>query len=85
MDLVWETAAREGLQSILSNARGTIEDDHIPFLDAGIPSVDIIDLNYGPGNSYHHTPEDTLDKVSVESLDKVGRLVLSLLPSLSDG
>jgi Zn-dependent M28 family amino/carboxypeptidase len=59
-----------------------VEDDHIPFLDAGIPAVDIIDLDYGPGNSYHHTPDDTLDNVSVESLDKVGRLVLALLPRL---
>jgi len=82
MDLVWATAAQEGLQSALSTLRGPVEDDHIPFLDAGIPAVDIIDLDYGPGNSYHHTDEDTLDKVSAESLEKIGRLVLALLPKL---
>jgi glutaminyl-peptide cyclotransferase len=82
MDLVWDTATKMGLQSILSRTRGPVEDDHIPFLDAGIPSVDIIDLNYGPNNSYHHTTEDTLDKVSPESLEKVGRLVLAMLPAL---
>lgn len=82
MDLVWDTAARTGLRSILSSIRAHVEDDHIPFIDAGIPSVDIIDLNYGPQNSYHHTPNDTLDKVSPESMEKVGRLVLAMLPEL---
>ena len=82
MDLVWETAKAEGLDSILSQARWAIEDDHLPFIDIGIPSVVIIDLNYGPGNSYHHTPEDTLDKVSIESLEKIGRLVLAFLSFL---
>jgi hypothetical protein len=82
MDLVWETADQTGLKSILSEIRAPVEDDHIPFLDAGIPSVDIIDLNYGPGNSFHHTLNDTLDKVSPESMEKTGRLVLALLPKL---
>jgi glutaminyl-peptide cyclotransferase len=82
MDLVWDTAARIGLKSILSQTRAPVEDDHIPFLDVGIPCVDIIDLNYGPGNSYHHTLEDTLDKVSPQSMEKVGKLVLAMLPSL---
>ena len=82
MDMVWETAKSEGLESILSRYRGPIEDDHLPFLGVGIPSVDIIDLNYGPGNSWHHTTEDTLDKVSAESLEKTGRLVLALLSRL---
>jgi hypothetical protein len=84
-DMVWEAAAKAGLQSILSPMAGAVEDDHLPFLDAGIPSVDIIDLNYGPGNSYHHTANDTLDKVSVDSLEKTGRLVLTLLPILEGG
>ena len=83
MDMVYETAGIEGLGSILSRHRGQIEDDHLPFLDIGVPSVDIIDLNYGPGNSYHHTSEDTLDKISAESVEKVGRLVLSLLARLN--
>jgi glutaminyl-peptide cyclotransferase len=82
MDLVWDTAAQTGLKSILSQTRGPIEDDHLPFLDVGIPSVDIIDLNYGPRNSYHHTLKDTLDKVSPKSMEKVGRLVLAVLPKL---
>ena len=82
MDLVWSTAKDIGLSSILSKIKAPVEDDHLPFLDAGIPSVDIIDLNYGPGNSYHHTTEDSLDKVSPESMEKVGRLVLAMFPAL---
>jgi glutaminyl-peptide cyclotransferase len=84
MELVWETARKINLQGILSDIRTSIEDDHLPFLDAGIPSVDIIDLNYGPHNSYHHTEADALDKVSPESMEKVGKLVLAMLPVLQE-
>jgi glutaminyl-peptide cyclotransferase len=58
-----------------------ILDDHIPFLEAGIPAVDLIDFTYGgPSNQYWHTPADTLDKVCPESLDQVGEAVLEVLP-----
>ncbi len=83
-DLVWETAAQTGLKSILAAYSTEIEDDHVPFLDDGIPCVDLIDLDYGPNNSYWHTEADTLDKISADSLDKVGRLVLAVLPALQD-
>jgi glutaminyl-peptide cyclotransferase len=82
MDLFWNTAKRIGLASILSQIKAPVGDDHIPFLDVGIPCVDIIDLNYGPNNSYHHTAADSLDKVSPESMEKVGRVVLAMLPEL---
>jgi len=81
-DLLWETAAKMGLQGILSKYAGAVEDDHLPFLDVGIPSVDIIDLNYGPGNSFHHTTADALDKVSPDSMEKVGQLVIAMLREL---
>jgi len=77
-DLVWETAARVGLSGILSRNVSAVEDDHIPFLDAGIPCVDIIDLDYSPW----HTEADTLDKISPESMGKVGTLVLAVLADL---
>jgi hypothetical protein len=54
----------------------TIEDDHLPFLAAGIPSVDIIDLDYPAW----HTQDDTLDAVSARSLQVVGDTVLAALP-----
>jgi glutaminyl-peptide cyclotransferase len=59
-------------------------DDHIPFLEEGIPAVDLIDFTYGPGPSpgaWWHTTEDTLDKVCPESLDAVGEAVLGALPA----
>ena len=45
-----------------------IADDHLPFVKRGVPSIDIIDLKYGPNNSYHHTDKDTMDKISAHSL-----------------
>jgi glutaminyl-peptide cyclotransferase len=49
----------------------TVLDDHIPFRELGIPSVDIIDFEY----PYWHTTGDTLDKISAESLERAGRTV----------
>ncbi len=72
------------MQDILSPIKTSIQDDHLPFLGLGIPSVDIIDLNYGPDNSYFHTEQDTLDKLSPENMEKVGRLVLAVLPILQE-
>ena len=48
-------------------------DDHTPFLDAGIPAVDIIDFDY----PFWHTTEDTEDKVSPVSLEIVGRTIIA--------
>jgi glutaminyl-peptide cyclotransferase len=59
-----------------------ILDDHIPFLAAGIPAVDLIDFSYGPGGSpgaWFHTREDTLDKVCPGSLGAVGRPLIRAL------
>ena len=53
-----------------------IEDDHLEFLAAGIPSVDIIDLDYPAW----HTADDTLDNVSPRSLQVVGDVLLAALP-----
>ena len=62
-----------------------ILDDHIPFVEAGMNRViDLIDFEYGPANSWWHTEEDTVDKCSAESLDRVGSLVLHALPAVED-
>ncbi len=81
-DRVWATASRLGHARSFSGGSLTIEDDHIPFLRAGVPSVDLIDYNYGPGNRYWHTAEDTLDKLSAGSLQVVAEVVLALLEEL---
>lgn len=59
-----------------------IRDDHKPFLRAGVPAIDLIDMYYGPNNDYWHDKRDTLEHCSVESLDTVGRLLLSALPRI---
>ena len=67
---------------------GPILDDHIPFKEAGIPAVDLIDFEFGPGPSpgeWWHTTEDTLDKVCPESLGAVGAAAEEALPELAPG
>jgi glutaminyl-peptide cyclotransferase len=62
-----------------------IFDDHVPFVEAGIPAVDLIDFSFGPGPSpgeWWHSTEDTLDKVCPESLDAVGEAVLRAIPRI---
>lgn len=64
---------------------GTILDDHVPFLEAGIPAVDFIDFTFGgsqPPGPYWHTSEDALDKVCPASLEAVGEAALEVLPEI---
>ena len=56
-----------------------MKDDHVPFLEAGMKAIDLIDFSYGPENSWWHTPDDTPDKVSRDSLQKSGSLVCEML------
>jgi glutaminyl-peptide cyclotransferase len=79
---VFAAAEGEGVRARFGLARGGVLDDHVPFLEAGMPAVDLIDFEYGEGpgdNRYWHTPKDTMDKLSADSLEKVGRVVLRLL------
>jgi hypothetical protein len=80
VDLVWEAAARLGHRGVFTNRIGAFEDDHVPFLAAGIPSIDIIDLNNYA--RYWHTAQDDLAHVSEKSLAIVGNVVLAALPDL---
>ena len=69
---LWEIAATLGYtETFRSEYRWTMYDDHIPFARRGIPAVDIIDFDY----PYWHTTQDTPDKVSPESLERVGRVL----------
>jgi len=77
-------ASRIGLQKHVGGRSQALLDDHIPFLEAGIPAVDLIDFQFGPDNSWWHTKEDTLDKCSRESLEVVGRIVLAGLPGVEE-
>jgi Zn-dependent M28 family amino/carboxypeptidase len=77
--LVYQVATTLGYQSHFFARELPIEDDHLPFVRAGVPSVDLIDLDYGYQNVFHHTPQDTLDKLSPQSLEIVGRVVLEMI------
>jgi Zn-dependent M28 family amino/carboxypeptidase len=81
-ELFWQTARELGFGQYLTGGIGAIEDDHIPFGKAGIPSLDIIDFDYGPGNSYWHTDRDTVDKLSARSFQVVGETLLRVIQKL---
>jgi Zn-dependent M28 family amino/carboxypeptidase len=66
--LVRQAAKKFGYEKYFFKQEMPVEDDHLPFVQRGVPSIDIIDLNYGPNNSYHHTDKDTMDKISAHSL-----------------
>ena len=78
VDILWATAARLGHgRHFLATEMG-VEDDHAPFLRLGVPAALLIDFDYPPW----HTAEDTLDKVSAQSLAVVGDVVLEALPAI---
>jgi len=70
--LVWNVAAELGYKTYFLNEGEKVDDDHIPFLKLGVPSLDIIDFDYDPW----HKDSDTLDKLSPKSLEIVGAVVL---------
>jgi len=59
-----------------------VTDDHTPFLSRGVPSADLIDLDYGYNNVFHHTIHDTLDKLSPRSLAIIGTVTLQTVRML---
>ncbi len=78
-DLILEAATRLGYQSHFFGRETQVTDDHLPFVKRGVPCSDIIDFNYGYNNVFHHTTQDTVDKLSPQSLQIVGRVVLETL------
>jgi glutaminyl-peptide cyclotransferase len=68
VSIVADAAKKFGYQRYFFQKQMDVEDDHLPFVERGVPSIDIIDLDYGPNNSYHHTAQDTMDKISAHSL-----------------
>jgi glutaminyl-peptide cyclotransferase len=77
---IWAVAAQLGyVQNFIPVPRYAMLDDHTPFVQAGIPAVDIIDFDY----PFWHTLADTADKVSPISLERVGRTLESYLQTLA--
>ena len=81
-DMVWSNADALGYSAIFLRQRNAIEDDHLPFLEAGVRAVDLIDFNYGPHNAYWHTPQDTMDKLGVLSFEVIGNVLMRVIPLL---
>lgn len=80
--MVTRIAAKLGDSKYFLPNGGPIDDDHKPFVDAGVNAIDIIDLDYGPNNSYWHTAKDMMDKLSAHSLQVVGDVVTNLVKEL---
>ncbi len=82
-DLVWDVATELGYSAHFPFGEGGyIEDDHVPFLERGFSAVDLIDFQYGMMNRHWHTEQDTLDKLSPQSLGVVLHVVRRTLEEL---
>jgi Zn-dependent M28 family amino/carboxypeptidase len=74
-----QAAHKFGYDKYFFQIEEPVSDDHLPFVRRGVPSLDIIDLDYGPNNSYHHTAQDTMDKLSVRSLTIAGDVFMEII------
>lgn len=85
---VWKIADQLGDAKYFRHDPGGVDDDHQPFVNAGVNAIDIIDLDYGPRSAeapnggYWHTAQDTMDKLSAHSFQVVGDVVLELVKQL---
>ena len=77
-DIIWAAARRAGHGRVFLDEETRVEDDHLPFLEAGVPAVDIIDLDYAAW----HTAGDDLSAVSQQSLQVVGDVLLSAIAEI---
>ena len=83
VDAIWSAARKLNRPEFVAEST-PVSDDHLPFLEAGIPAADIIDLDYPDDMTrrFWHTAEDTIDKLSPDSLKAVGDVLLAALPSI---
>jgi glutaminyl-peptide cyclotransferase len=77
-DIIWSTAQKMGHGAVFPNASIPIEDDHMPFIHAGVSATDIIDLDYPAW----HTPADTLDQTSARTMQVVGDVLVGSLGAI---
>jgi glutaminyl-peptide cyclotransferase len=84
LDMLQVAAKNTGHSSFIFKNETEVSDDHLPFARRGVPVLDIIDIDYGPHTAsapdgYHHTEQDTLDKISAHSLQISGDLFLEMI------
>jgi glutaminyl-peptide cyclotransferase len=77
--VVLEAAKREGYQSHFFERDNKVSDDHLPFMKRGVACADLIDFMYGYNNVFWHTPQDTVDKLSPQSIAIVGGVILETI------
>ena len=75
---------RLGYTDLCAGTSSYMYDDHVPFLQAGIPSIDLIDFDYGPNNSFWHTEKDTAENVSIKSIFRLVQTVACMLESFEE-
>jgi Zn-dependent M28 family amino/carboxypeptidase len=80
--LVWDAADALGYSAEFLRQPAAVEDDHLPFLEAGVRALDLIDFTYGPDNAYWHTPQDTMDKLGAHSFEVIGNVLMRVIPEL---
>jgi glutaminyl-peptide cyclotransferase len=83
-DILKAAAKNTGHSAYIFQYSEAEEDDHLPFAQRGVPVLDVIDAHYGPStdatpDGYHHTAQDTLDKISAHSLQISGDILLELI------
>jgi Zn-dependent M28 family amino/carboxypeptidase len=84
LDMLKVAAKNTGHSAYIFKYKESEEDDHLPFAQRGVPVLDVIDAHYGPStdsapDGYHHTAQDTLDKISAKSLQISGDLFLEMI------
>lgn len=90
LDLLAKAGKDTGHSNVMFKNSGPIDDDHIPFKQRGVPVLDVIAYEYGPYDekrgdyAYHHTPEDTMDKLSAQSLQVSADLFLDLIRLINE-
>ncbi len=88
LDMVQVSANKLGFGRYFFKSTNQIEDDQLPFVQRGVPVADLIDFDFGPHDAkhpdgYHHTVEDTMDKISAHSLMVVGNTTMETIAALN--
>ena len=88
-DILKQAAKNTGHSASIFKYSEAEEDDHLPFAQRGVPVLDVIDAHYGPTteaapDGYHHTAQDTLDKISAKSLQISGDLFLEMIRLINE-
>lgn len=81
-EMVWDIGDSLGYSAAFPRQGGPVSDDHIPFLDAGVPALDLIDFE--SQTSFWHTPQDTMDKLDARSFEITGKVVMLALERLEN-